>query len=233
MEGGRRVVPYDRLVSLGVAGAVLLCLAQSIGVIRTEQAVAPLIRQLGVLSLLAERNYPLSGPSLLQAGTDSLPPRGLLSSANMKVLAAGAENDPVLRSRLLDAARTDALQATATRPIWGEAWTMVAFSTAQRRGERDAETRKAFERSYADAPYQRNAGAWRVAYAFRNWSDLSPETRSRSVAEAVWIARIDKSLRDRVFAMARQSDAFVPLLTEWRRSRLGDADYRNRAGSAP
>lgn len=223
----------EPLLRLGACVLALLAAAQAVVVVQAERKVGFVAMELHETEVLARSGHAIASSRLLESADSNVVPRGRLMTANTFTLAAAQETDVALRNGLLDQAHSEALAAARVRPAWGEAWAIAAFSSSLRLGDAAPLTRREFERSYSDAPYLRHAAAWRIAYAFRNWQGLSKGTRARSIAEAVWLARIDKQLRDRVFLLGRQSEAYIPLLTAWRASRLGDVDYVRSRGFAP
>jgi len=151
------------------------------------------------------------------------PPRAVLAYANLVVRAAATDQENPRRVALLADAQRDVAGLLASRPHWADAWA-VASAIAMQRGQSQASVAM-LERSYQNANGWRGAGAGRAIPAFASWGQLSDRARARAVDEAVWLARIDKRVRDDLFSLARQSRAYRQLLLRWREMRLrNDAD---------
>lgn len=155
---------------------------------------------------------------------DAAPPRADVLNALYLGRAAqgltGADRD----AQLVRAARL-AEGAAQARPVWGEAWAVLAMIEGLRTDMRSERTRAVLSRSYRDLPYLRLAGTARVNLAFANWRDLETDVRERAINEAVWLSLLDIPTRETVFASARRSDAYVDFLLAWRRTRRATGQF--------
>jgi len=160
-------------------------------------------------------------------------PRALLADALLRLrlaepMAPGAE-----RAMLIEQAGTAIEAAMPARPWFGEAWMLEAYRQSLIGPAGHQGFARALERSYADAPYLKESGGWRVSSAFAAWGLISPEARRAAVREAVWLARMNKDNHAQVVGRARQSDGYVPFMVEYMQSRSGDADFAPIQGAAP
>jgi hypothetical protein len=202
-----------------IVAAVVAATPTAIRVIGDEAVVA--------LSLDRLRSYDRAEQGGARLGLDDVrpipvdsPPRAVLAQANLIARAAAIDTAHPGRGPALAQAQADIDRLLAVRPHWADAWVIASVVAAQRGDQRTAVA--ALDRSYREAGYLRGSGAWRVATAFANWEGLSEQARARSVDEAVWLARIDKRIRDEIFSLARRSPAYRPLLLRWREMRLRD-----------
>lgn len=152
------------------------------------------------------------------------PARALIQDALARAQDAELGKSPAERSRLLDQAQGAIAAAATQRPHWGEARTVEAYIAALRAGPMAAATQAAYARSYADAPYLRDAAQWRIGFGMACWPSLSAATRARLIDEAVWYARLRPELRGQIFALSRGTGAYAPLLLRWRMVRAADDD---------
>jgi hypothetical protein len=193
-----------------------------------EQAVTASDAQIRTQELALSRNDAQGDvsaePSVARVDPSS-PPRLLLSDAIYRARALQRSGSPK-RDTDLAALSHQVDLAIDARPHWGQAWVVKAYIEALRTG---AEHRHlslvALSRSYSDAPFLRDAAGWRIRYAFLHWDALDAFVRGRAIEEAVWLARVDATMRKSVFASARASQAYQPLVLRWREMRLRDGNY--------
>lgn len=166
---------------------------------------------------------PFAAVRLLEA--DNNPPRADLAVA----LALGkmAERMPPgsRRDGLLDAALGATARIVDDRRFWGEAWACRAYLLSLRRGDADRDMHVALSRSYAETPYLRSVGPWRVRQGFAQWDALDDPSRKAVVDEAVWLARSGEVARMAVFDFARASDGYRPFMLRWIQTRQGDLGF--------
>lgn len=221
-----------RRVATGVLVVCAVAIACSLLVLRQEYIVADAEARLDVV------NAAIASGDVPNIGTQDMaidgPPRALLARALTLARAAQLEpegsEDRVL---LLDRALGQTQSIESERPYWSEAWATRAFVQSLRLGPEAADVRNALDRSYRDAPYLSRAGAWRVGYGFRYWSDLDDQTRDRMLNEAVWLARSSPTMLDSILALARQSPGYRAYIVRWLTARQGDVDFRPLQRASP
>ncbi|MET1755180.1 hypothetical protein ABVV53_06895 [Novosphingobium sp. RD2P27] len=141
-------------------------------------------------------------------------PRTLLADALFLARQGGDARDPHRRAELL--AADEAVGAViARRPQWGEAWVVRSLVRTELGGANDPQATAALEKSYALAPFLRDAAEWRISRAFAAWSYLDPYARQRVINEAVIYAQLNGAARIRTFELARGTAAYVPLSVAW------------------
>jgi len=146
---------------------------------------------------------------------------GLLHALRLAQAAEPMSAGP-RRQQLLDRAIQGVGQASHKRPAWGEAELVTAYAHALRDGLDDPRTWQALSASYRNAPFLRQAAAWRVAAALACWSRLSKQTQRAVVEEAVWISRIAPDTHPATLALMRGSDAYMAFVLRWRELRATD-----------
>lgn len=221
-----------RLLAIGIVGLLAAAMGIAIGVIGDERQVARAEDRLEVQSGAIGSGMRVPAVTL-PFHPGAYPPRARVADALLLARQAQLSQSAPERQALLDRAALEIAIASAARPHWGEAWAIAAFVDGLRFGDSSAAARHALVRSYADAPYLRYAGGWRVRTGFATWPALDPETRRRLIDEAVWLARTDGATRDGVFGFARDSDGYLRLLLQWRASRAGDEDLRRNERRSP
>ncbi len=74
-------------------------------------------------------------------------------------------------------------------------------------------------RSYSDAPYVPEAGLWRVARGLAYWDLFPKPTQDAIIRETLWfMCKASPEIRKRLFTMARDSAAYIPLFISYGRS---------------
>ena len=217
-----------RRIALSLLCVLVVIIARAALVVRQEARVADAERLLEAPSEMIDGD---AGFATVFDGKSRVP-RVKLAEASF--LARQSLDAPTAADRRADLERAaaDIGLATRSRPHWGDAWTVRAFIETQRAGEDSAAARAALSRSYADAPFLRPAGLWRVRYGLEQWPLLDKASRQHVVQEADWLTRIDRANREPIFALARQSAGYMPLLLYWRTLRAGDSDFA-RQSAAP
>jgi hypothetical protein len=110
--------------------------------------------------------------------------QGSLASplASPEVLAA----ESVRALRAGDAAAAE--RALRRELAWGDrrasAWCRLAYARYSRTGRVDGEVEQALLKSYAIAPYDVDAFAWRLQFIFDHWQQVSPALRRHAMSEA-------------------------------------------------
>lgn len=213
-----------RILALSLVAVLAAAIVAATRVVGDERTVARAEQRLAAQSrALDAGEHPL--PSPLPPPEVGYPARADLADALL--LARGAASLPAASRGPLLARATDAARAaTAARLRWGEAWAVRAYVESLRHGVGSKEAREALVRSYADAPFLRHSAAWRTQAGFADWDALDTATRNRLVNEAVWLGRIDLSVREQLFGMARASAGYRSFLAQWRARRIVDQDPR-------
>ncbi|MDX3909292.1 MAG: hypothetical protein QHC67_05680 [Sphingobium sp.] len=193
-----------------------------------EQAITASDAQIRTQELALSRNNSPSDasaePSVARVDASS-PPRLLLSDAIYRARALQVSGSPSRDSDLAALSHQVDLAIDA-RPHWGQAWVVKAYVEALQTGSDHRHlSLVALSRSYSDAPFLRDAAGWRVRFAFLHWDELDAFVRGWAIEEAVWLARVDATMRKSVFASARTSQAYKPLVLRWREMRLHDGNY--------
>lgn len=179
--------------------------------------------------ILAEKRLALARGERWSDATDADPNPSVsapafATAALIRAADAQATQDVSRRRALLADAMRLAEAALRRRPDWGEGLLVRAYCGSLGGGDDLPETRRAVARSYARASYLRDAASWRVAFGLRHWADLASATQARVIDELVWFARLRPETADQLFAAARATPAYVPLLLRWREVRALDAD---------
>jgi hypothetical protein len=218
--GGGRVGAACVLVATGLAAtAAIWDLSREWAVHRAEQAAT-------VQGEALARGDVAGGlrPDLLRAPGGSS--RADVYRALILARAAGAVRDLRRRAAMLAEATSLAGSAHAARGRWAEAALVMAYAGAVRDapGAPGAGTLAWLATSYRDGRFLRSGGAWRAESALSVWDRLPPDTRIAAIEEAVWIARLSRDVRPRLFELARQSGAYVPFNRRWIAARRADAD---------
>ncbi len=165
---------------------------------------------------LMNRGRPVSPAPFVAGNSDNA--RVLIAHASYLAFQAnGAEGEA--RRMLIEEARRRAYRAIAARPRWGEARTTLAYIETLAGPDRTGSATASLSASYRDAPFLKGSAQWRVATALKGWHRLDGATQQRVIDEAVWIAMQDGPARERLFALARATDAYPGLLTAWRSAR--------------
>ena len=157
-------------------------------------------------------------------GDPAATPRLLLASALLHASRAASAPSSTERSGLLHRAERETAAFAAARPYWGEAEVVQAYVASQS-PDRLEQAVAAYGRSYASSPFLRQAAVWRVEFGIAHWARLDAATRAAMVNEAVWLFRLQPDQRVRLTDIARDTDAYVPILLQWRHVRLRDKDY--------
>jgi hypothetical protein len=170
-----------------------------------------------------------------EAAAETLPPRAMLADSIYFSRVAVGQRDGPVGQRALNSAITGLQRALVGRSLWGDGWANLAYAAALRDGEGAPLALSAYSASYRATPYLRGSAAWRIAYGFGLWEQLSPETRLSLVNEAVWWSRMGEAERDYTLGKVRDStpDAYMRFMVVWMQSRRGDAGFRLGEGEAP
>lgn len=212
--------PRTRLLLL-IALAILLPALLAVHALREERRIAGVQRELESAYLRDPDFLPRigNGETLRTA-----PPRLNLALALLYAQQASRQPRGPMRTATLARARERADRAGEARPVWGEALLVQAY-IASLDPRRSAEAIDLLGRSYQAAGFLSGSEAWRVGYGIAHWHALQPATRDHVIEEAVWLARHKVELRRDVFARARGTDAYWPLLRRWRDLRIEDGNY--------
>ncbi len=194
---------------IGLAALVLL----------NESRVADSDRRLFDQSRAIDRNGTIDGAIL--AGDPSDPARARVSDALSMARAAATMPPSPQRLQLLDEALALVEEARVARPHWGEASIVRAFTLQQRNGEFSPATIDAIAESYRFAPYLKLSAVWRSGIVMANWDRMDGATRNRMMEEAIAISLADRKAQVEIFAHARQSPAYTPLMSRWYRAQVG------------
>lgn len=152
-------------------------------------------------------------------------PRLILSDAIYRARALKPQAGPGQDMLLASLSRQTDL-AISARPHWGQAWVVKAYiESLGNTPETRQSSLTALSRSYADAPFLRDASAWRVMYGLAHWDELDIFVRQRLIEEATWLVRVDHGVQAPVFAAARNTNAYQTLILRWREMRLTDGNY--------
>ena len=220
-----------RVIALALVGCLATGALGAAIVITRERTVSGAERRLEEQSRAIDSGEMPAAVSLPIEGA-GYPARARIADALLLARrAAPLAPSPVRRSLLARAAQ-DIAAVTNARPDWGEAWAVCAYVAALRGGAGSPQARRALVRSYDDAPFLRHSAAWRTRLGFALWPVLGESTRERLVNEAVWLARIDLSMREQIFVSARESPGYDAFLSQWRWLRDRDADYRSSHGQS-
>lgn len=201
----------NRWTALAAAGAAALVAAGGLAVQR-EAVVTRSVERIESQAAALRANVRPPRRSL-RLDMDA-PPRALLADALFLARQGGDPSDPHRRAELL-AAEAAAGAVIARRQQWGEAWVVRSLVRTELGGANDALALAALEKSYALAPFLRDAAEWRIAHAFAGWSRLDPYARRRAINEAVVYAHLNGASRIRAFELARGTAAYVPLSVAW------------------
>ncbi|MGK2911655.1 MAG: hypothetical protein ACSLE1_17905 [Sphingobium sp.] len=166
----------------------------------------------------------VASPSVAAVDASSTP-RLLLSDALYRArslqTAEGVDRD----AKLAELSR-QADSVIKARPRWGQAWVVKAYIESLTDGaEHRQASLVALSRSYADAPFLRDASTWRVLYGLAHWDELDAFVRQRVIEEATWLVRVDHGMQATIFSAARDTAAYQPLILRWRDLRLTDGNY--------
>lgn len=222
----RPEAPSDRArrfacIAIGLLGIATVVAA---ALWRQERSVAASDTQLQAQTLALFRDEDASAASLAKVGASS-PPRLLLSDALYRARALRRATGPDREAALTALSRQTDL-AIEARPHWGHAWVVKAYIESLRQGpDHRLLALAALSRSYADSPFLRDAAGWRVTFALGHWDELDAFVRKRAIEEAVWLSRVDAGSRRAIFAAARNTNGYQPLVLRWRDVRLSDGDY--------
>ena len=131
----------------------------------------------------------------ISAGSPSSPVArpDVLSAASAQLLAAGREPD---RAAAL------AQRELRLRPYDAAAWCRLADARYQKVGRVDDAVEDLLWRSYAAAPIDVDAFAWRSEFMFDHWPSMTPRLRKRASQEVAAFAGVweTKALVESVFA---------------------------------
>lgn len=219
-----------RLASVCVIGLLGVLAAVAVNALGDERCVTRAQAQLIEQSRATAAGY-ATPVELLPPVPECDNPRARLAHATLLARAALVAPDNPQRDTTLLRAATEIDDLLTVRRHWPEAM-VVGAAVAAARGRRDeALTRLA--RSYRAAGYLHEAAAWRVGFTFDNWEHLPADTRAHAVDEAVWLARSNRGLYDEIFARARVSGAYQPMLMRWRHFRLPDMAVQDDGSGPP
>lgn len=222
----RPEAPSDRARRFaGIAIALLgICTAIAAALWLQERAVTSSDDQLQAQGLALLRDEEMTAPSLANVDASS-PPRLLLSDALFRARALRRAKGPD-RDATLAALSRQADLAIEARPHWGQAWVVKAYIESLQQGPDHRHfALVGLSRSYADSPFLRDAAGWRVMFALNHWDELDAFVRGRAIEEAVWLSRVDGASRKAIFAGARNTNGYQPLVLRWRDMRVSDGDY--------
>jgi hypothetical protein len=212
----------DRLLAWLVASAALGVAIAGAFELATEQRVS-LSESIVATQAAAITRGAVWSPPLLGNALDQ-PARALVADALIRARVAQREANPEQRARTIGEARDLITRAESLRSDWPEALTVEAYIDSLDHGPLSPETMDALARSYLAAPFLRETGPWRVQAGLKGWARLSEKTQRSVVDEAVWIGRLSKPQGQVIFALARDSGAYVPFMRRWAIERTGDAD---------
>lgn len=189
-----------------------------------ERAMATADADLRTQELAIMRGDVAGSPASASIDASSAP-RLLLSDAIYRARALRAEKDAGRDAHLAEISGQIDLAINA-RPRWGQAWVVKAYIESLMGGADHRQVSLvALSRSYADAPFLRDASAWRVLYGLAHWDELDMFVRQRVIEEATWLVRIDHGMQATIFSAARNTAAYQSLILRWRDLRLTDGNY--------
>lgn len=210
----------DRGNAICIAGTLALLALGGVAVrdIAREAQVGAVERVLRAQEQAAARGVSAPPFATSRAITE---PRALVTRALILAREASDAKTGPDRDRSITQAQAAIDDALVARPAWGEARAVAAYVGSLGGTSGAAQpSLQSFAASYVDAPFLRGAAGWRIGYGVAHWAQLSTGTRNDVLNESFWLMGIDATNRGAVYAMLRNSDAYVPFMLRLREDTL-------------
>lgn len=131
---------------------------------------------------------------------DGLPdPSGLSARAALITASILARHSGQVAERLRPAyiakAEIYAAEAARQRPGWAQVTIITIYLRQIHQARREFESNDLLRRSYAEAPFLRAEGDWRVQKVVAGWQSADEPLRMRAMQEAAWLASLSWPMR--------------------------------------